>query len=102
LRDDCFLARVVWDPSGRAFLLAERITFRIIGSGCGVDQRTLAQFGEHRGSESVPGADHSTANHEHVEVEDVDQIRHQHSQGNAETMVDALGVFIPLNGEIVD
>src|ERR1035441_232709 len=95
--DDCFLAGVA-DQSGCAFLLADCI-FRRTRS---VDQRTVAQFRKHLRRKGVPCAGNASANHEHIQVENVDQAREQDSQNLAEAVKDAAGIRVALNREVVD
>lgn len=78
------------------------IVFGIIGRGGGVDQGALAHLGEHRRGEGVPRTDDAAADYEHIQIENVDEIGHQDSQGNAESLEDALRVFVSLDGEVVD
>src|SRR6267143_4323691 len=75
---------------------------RILRSGRRIYQRSFAQFFEHGRGKSVPSARNSSTNDEHIEVQDVDQARKQHSQGFAETPKDTPGVFVPLNRQIVN
>src|SRR5580765_590787 len=98
LRNDGFLSRVVCDLSGRAFLFCHRI------NRCrrGVDQRTFPQFCEHPRSKSVPGADHAAANHEHLKIKNVDQIRKKNSQYLTEALKDTLSSGVSLDREVVD
>ena len=78
------------------------LTKQIFGSAGGIDQRALAQFREHLGGESFPGANHSAADHEHIQVENVNQVGQQNSQRLAEALKNALSVGVSLSGQVVD
>src|SRR2546422_7874976 len=50
-------------------------------------------FRSHRGSESIPRARNPSSDDEHVQVQDIDHSRQQHSQRFAETAEDTTGVI---------
>ena len=60
----------------------------IVWRGGRINQRTLAQFREHRRCECVPRTNHSAANHKHVEVQHVHQVSQQNSQSHTEAAED--------------
>ena len=64
----------------------------IFRSARGVDQRPLSQFCEHLRSERIPCADHAATDHEHFEIENVDEVGKQNSQCLAEAFKDSLGI----------
>jgi len=73
-----------------AFFLAERI----IRVGGGVNQRTLAHFREHGRGKCVPRAEHTAADHEHIEVENVDEAGYENAEGHAEALENVASVFV--------
>src|SRR5579872_3083111 len=98
LGDDRFLAGVVCDLWRRRFICATNI----IGDGSRIDERAVAEYGEHRGSEGVPGTKHAATNDEHFEIQDVDEACQEDAEHFSETVEYALGIGIALMGEQVD
>src|SRR5579859_243273 len=74
-----------------------------VGRHCGpINKGTLANFFQHGGSKSLPGAGDATADRVHGQIEDIHKTGHDYADGAANYVEDLLRRFIALYGHLVD